>query len=94
MSDAPRFDPGSPEQEPRPPVVYATPVKRAWAWVGIAYMVIFTLTFTYYLATARILNGIGPVLLVPALLGLAATAAALDKALRETTVAFLVEYLK
>ena len=74
MSDAPRFDPRSPEQEPQPPVVYATPVKRAWAWVGIAYMVIFTLTFTYYLATARILNGIGPVLLVPALLGLAAAA--------------------
>ena len=63
-------DPG---QQSEPPV-YASPVKRAWAWVGIAYMLITLATFTYYLATARILNGIGPVLLVPALLGLAATA--------------------
>jgi hypothetical protein len=49
MSDAPRFDPRSPEQEPRPPVVYP-PRSSGLGLVGIAYMVIFTLTFTYYLA--------------------------------------------
>ena len=59
-------DPG---QQSEPPV-YASPVKRAWAWVGIAYMLITLATFTYYLATARILTGIGPLLFCPALAGL------------------------
>lgn len=54
-------DPG---QQSEPPV-YASPVKRAWAWVGISYMPITLATFTYYLATARILTGIGPLLLCP-----------------------------
>lgn len=58
-------DPG---QQSEPPV-YASPVKRAWAWVGISYMLITLATFTYYLATARILTGIGPLLLCPALAG-------------------------
>ena len=57
-------------EEPREPVVYASPVKRAWAWVCIVYVLIFMATFTYYLATARILIGIGPLLLCPALGGL------------------------
>lgn len=61
-------DPG---QQSEPPV-YASPVKRAWAWVGIAYMLITLATFTYYLATARILTGIGPLLFCPALAGLGA----------------------
>ena len=63
-------DPG---QQSEPPV-YASPVKRAWAWVGISYMLITLATFTYYLATARILTGIGPLLFCPALAGLGATA--------------------
>ena len=63
-------DPG---QQSEPPV-YASPVKRAWTWVGISYMLITLATFTYYLATARILTGIGPLLLCPALAGLGATA--------------------
>lgn len=61
-------------EESQEPVVYATPVKRAWAWVGIVYMLIVLSTFTYYLSTARILIGIGPLLLCPALAGLATTA--------------------
>lgn len=63
-----------PPEEPQEPVVYASPVKRAWAWVGIVYMLIFTSTFTYYLATTKILIGIGPLFLCPALGGLCATA--------------------
>ena len=62
-----------PQEEEQAPVVYASPVKRAWAWVGVVYMLIFLATFTYYLATAQILIGIGPLLLCPALGGLAAT---------------------
>ena len=61
-------DPG---QQSEPPV-YASPVKRVWAWVGISYMLITLATFTYYLATARILTGIGPLLFCPALAGLGA----------------------
>lgn len=60
--------------EEQEPVVYASPVKRAWAWVGIVYVLVFMATFTYYLATAKILIGIGPLLLCPALAGLGATA--------------------
>lgn len=61
-------------EEQNEPVVYASPVKRTWAWVCIVYVLIFMATFTYYLATARILIGIGPLLLCPALAGLGATA--------------------
>lgn len=63
-----------PSEEQQEPVVYASPVKRTWAWVCIVYVLIFMATFTYYLATAKILIGIGPLLLCPALGGLAATA--------------------
>lgn len=61
-----------PEQQE--PVVYASPVKRTWAWVGVIYMLIFMATFTYYLATAKILVGLGPLFICPALGGLCATA--------------------
>ena len=55
-------------------MVYASPVKRAWAWVGVVYMLMILAAFTYYLATARFLIGLGPLFLCPALGGLAATA--------------------
>lgn len=67
-------EPDHQNQTSEEPIVYASPVKRAWAWVGIAYTLIILATFTYHLATARILTGIGPLLLCPALGGLAATA--------------------
>ena len=63
-----------PEEEERAPVVYASPEKRAWAWVGVVYMLMILAAFTYYLATARFLIGLGPLFLCPALGGLAATA--------------------
>lgn len=73
MAEKPENQNQQPEGS-REQVVYASPVKRAWAWVGIVYMLIILATFTYYLATARFLIGIGPLLLCPALVGLAATA--------------------
>ena len=72
MDDRKDLPPEEPEEE-RPPVTYATPVMRAWAWVGVAYMVLIVATYTYYLATMEVLVGLGPLLLVPALGGLAAT---------------------
>ena len=73
MSDGKYRLPQEPE-EAREPVAYASPVKRAWAWVGIVYMLMFVAGFTWYLATARFLIGTGPLLLCPALAGLGATA--------------------
>lgn len=62
------------EQQPQPPITYASPVKRTWAWVGIVYMLLILCTFTYHLATATYLIGIGPLLLCPAVAGMAVTA--------------------
>ena len=63
-----------PPEEPQEPYVPASPIKRTWAWVAIVYVVICMVLFTYYLATARFLIGLGPLFLCPALGGLAATA--------------------
>ena len=62
-----------PPEEPEAAYVPASPVKRTWAWVAIVYVVICTALFTYYLATARILIGLGPLMVCPALIGLAVT---------------------
>ena len=67
--------PQEPEREPEQgPVVYASPVKRAWAWVGVVYMVMLVLLLTYVFAVGHALAGTGPLLLCPALGGLGATA--------------------
>lgn len=62
-----------PPEEEKPAYVPASPVKRTWAWVAVVYMVICTVLFTYYLATARVLIGLGPLMVCPALAGLAVT---------------------
>lgn len=61
------------KQEPREPLQYATPVQRAWAWVGVVYMVILVLLTTYALAHGSYLRGIGGIMISPALGGLGAT---------------------
>ena len=71
MSEPDRQNPETPEE--KPPVTYASPVKRVWAWVGVAYMLIIVLLFTWYMAKARFINGIGSLMLIPALCGVAAT---------------------
>ena len=50
----------------------ASPVKRALAWIGIVYMLILVALMTYFYFTASMLGGLGPLLTVPGLLGLAA----------------------
>ena len=61
-------------QEPqKEPIKYATPVQRAWAWVGVAYMVILVLLSTFALSHGNYLRGIGGAMLSPALCGLGAT---------------------
>ena len=46
MADGKDRLPQEPE-EAREPVAYASPVKRAWAWVGIVYMLMFVAGFTW-----------------------------------------------
>lgn len=56
------------------PIQYASPMKRLWAWVGVAYMVILTLLNVYGLAHGYFLTGIGPLMVTPALVGLGCAA--------------------
>jgi len=62
-----------PTTEQREPVVYASPVKRLWAWVGVVYMLILVGINTYALSTGTYLTGIGALATVPALCGLGGT---------------------
>ena len=41
-------------ETPKEEIVYATPMKRVWAWVGVVYMVILVLLMTYGLASGGI----------------------------------------
>lgn len=52
----------------------ASPVKRALAWTGLAYALILLALTTYFFFTARGLGNLGPLLAVPGLIGLGATA--------------------
>lgn len=55
------------------PVTYASPLKRIWAWVGVAYMVIAVCLVTYVLGVGSFLRGIGGLMVCPALAGVAAS---------------------
>ena len=61
---------GDPQKEP---VVYASPMKRIWAWVGVVYMVIIVFLMTYMYAKGAYLTNIGSLMAVPALGGEAAS---------------------
>lgn len=52
--------------------VPSSPARRIVAWVGVAYMVILVLLNFYALSTGGWIRGIGPLMLCPAVLGLAA----------------------
>ena len=58
------------DQEEQSSYTPASPVKRALAWIGIAYMVIIVALTTYIYATGSPLNNLAPLLAVPALVGL------------------------
>lgn len=62
------------DEKPTGPVKYASPMQRLWAWVGVVYMVILVLLSTYGLAHGSFLQGIGGLMLAPALCGLGASA--------------------
>ena len=52
----------------------SSPVKRTLAWVGLAYALILLALTTYFFFTAKGLGNLGPLLAVPGLIGLGATA--------------------
>ncbi|MEG1720981.1 MAG: hypothetical protein RR281_04670 [Pseudoflavonifractor sp.] len=81
-------------------ITYASPMKRCWAWVGVAYMVIIVLLFTYTLAFGSFLQGIGSLMFCPAVVGIAVSALILKRAgkiqmenLNQRMVFILVEIL-
>ena len=60
-----------PRQEPqRPSYTPASPVKRALAWIGLVYVLIFLALTTYFYFTGTMLGNLGPLLTVPGLVGL------------------------
>ena len=70
--DIPRKE--APEEEAQAvPVVYASPMKRIWAWVGVVYMVIIVFLMTYMYAKGAYLNNIASLMVIPALGGVAAS---------------------
>ena len=47
----------------------ASPVKRTLAWIGVIYMVIVVGLMTYFYFTASMLTNLGPLLIIPGLIG-------------------------
>lgn len=56
-----------------PAVEYASPMKRLWAWVGLVYAVGYALLMAYAFAHGDFPQGIGQLLIAPALAGLGAS---------------------
>ena len=70
MDDQSNKPQNSGEQEPYTP---ASPAKRILAWVGVAYMVILILLNLFaFTHQGGLIRGIGPLMLCPAVAGLAA----------------------
>jgi hypothetical protein len=61
------------DQKPAPTYIPASPQKRIWAWVGVVYMVMIVLLFTYSISHGVNLQGIAGLMLAPAIAGVAAT---------------------
>ena len=77
--ETPAQTPSEPEQAPYIP---ASPLTRAWAWVGLVYMLLLIFLITYWIATAKLLTGIPSLMLFPLAGGLAATGFLQARALR------------
>ena len=61
------------QREPqRPSYTPASPMKRALAWIGLVYVLIFLALTTYFYFTGRMLGNLAPLLAVPGLVGLGA----------------------
>lgn len=65
--------PGEEEEEPSG-YTPASPVKRALAWVGLAYAFLFLALTTYFFYTGTMLGNLAPLLTLPGLIGMGAVA--------------------
>lgn len=72
-AERPESEPPANKTESSPPVEYASPMKRLWAWVGLVYAVGYALLMAYAFARGDFPQGIGQLLIAPALAGLGAT---------------------
>ena len=50
--------------------VPASPTMRTFAWIGLAYALLFLCLTTYYFYTGTILANLGPLLVLPGLIGM------------------------
>ena len=62
------------EEEEETGYVPASPTKRAMAWVGIAYSLLFLALTTYFFYTGKMLGNLPPLLALPGLIGMGAVA--------------------
>ena len=60
--------------EKKPDYTPASPVKRTLAWIGLVYMVILVALTAWFYFTAKPLGNLGPLLVIPGLIGLGAVA--------------------
>ena len=67
-------DKRSPEEQEDSGFTPSSPVKRTLAWIGVVYALILLALTTYFFFTAKGLGNLGPLLAVPGLIGLGATA--------------------
>lgn len=68
MSENKKNSPSSPQEEPS--YTPASPVKRAMAWIGLVYAFMLLAMTTYIFYTGTALGNLGPLLALPALIGL------------------------
>ena len=52
----------------------ASPVKRTFAWIALAYVLLFLALTTYFYFTGKMLGNLPPLLALPGLIGLGAVA--------------------
>ena len=50
--------------------VPASPTMRTFAWIGLAYALLFLCLTTYYFYTGTMLANLGPLLVLPGLIGM------------------------
>lgn len=48
----------------------ASPIKRTLAWIGLVYMLILVALMTWFYFTGSMLGNLGPLLVIPGLIGL------------------------
>lgn len=66
----PEQNPSSDGADPQSTYTPASPIKRAFAWIGVVYMVILVALTTYTCFTGTVLHGLVALLAIPALVGL------------------------